>query len=30
LSEMELRKVGKLIEEHEDDIRKAWYCHFRR
>jgi len=30
LSEMELRRVGKLIEEHEDDIRKAWHRHFCR
>ncbi len=28
LSENDLGRVRKLIEEHEDDIRSAWNCHF--
>jgi hypothetical protein len=30
LSNTELKSVRKLIEEHEDDIRKAWHLHFNR
>jgi len=30
LSAAELNTAGKLIEEHEDDIRQAWQRHFRR
>ena len=28
LSENDLNRVRKLIEEHEDDIRSAWHRHF--
>ncbi len=28
LSEKDLGRIGKLIEEHEDDIRCAWRRHF--
>jgi hypothetical protein len=30
LSAAELKSAGKLIEEHEDDIRQAWQRHFHR
>ena len=30
LSEPELKVAWKLIEEHENDIRKAWHHHFCR
>lgn len=28
LSEKELKLVRRLIEDHEDDIRNAWFAHF--
>lgn len=30
LSERELTRLRKLVEEHEDDIRTAWNKHFGR
>lgn len=30
LPDKELNLIRKLIEEHEDDIRKAWHRHFNR
>lgn len=28
LSNREINKILRLVKEHEDDIRKAWYKHF--
>ena len=30
LNARELNKVQKIIEEHEDEIKKAWKKHFKR